>query len=356
MPATTLTPWYTLGALCCAIVWFLLLPPSTQERKCRTATAQDMGPLTVVPSPQEQSTGLLSEPTVKQAEGILQRHGVVVITNALSRKRTQALRAHARAKQEELALGPTLEHWKNTAYVISSENRNHTLFTVEEIQDVLSPLVKTLRGPLEAHLGPDPLLTELACISAGFGAKEQRWHPDSIMTSEVGRMVTAFIPLQDITPEMGPLEVCPGTHECTRDRPCGYASAGEEGEEHSPGIRLATGAGSAVIMRSSLLHRGSAHVLDIGPDRMVLTVSFASRPISKVPFGPTYAIRTDLWGRYSVHRGPWGTESMPQRMSDLRVLVSRKLQDEGILCQVLRTLFLCMGVAFALEPALAYMG
>jgi ectoine hydroxylase-related dioxygenase (phytanoyl-CoA dioxygenase family) len=79
---------------------------------------------------------------------------------------------------------------------------------------VLLPLLRCVRAPLAAFLTSDAELAELAALCSEPGAKDQPLHPDTQYAGAGAHcaLITAFVALQDVRPDMGPTEVVPGSH------------------------------------------------------------------------------------------------------------------------------------------------
>jgi hypothetical protein len=127
-----------------------------------------------------------------------------------------------------------------------------------------------------------------------------------------------FLPLQDTTGDMGATDLCPGTHFCASDdlwdvceanriglhniRPkyTGGSSSSssssrnqssvdddknreDEYEYKGDGEEGIWRAGDGALFNQQVWHRGTAHVDDDGPDRVMFIVSFLRRPVADDP-------------------------------------------------------------------------
>jgi hypothetical protein len=124
-----------------------------------------------------------------------------------------------------------------------------------------------------------------------------------------------FLPLQDTTGDLGATEFCPGTHFCASDdlwdvceanrigmhdiRPkyTGSSSSSssssssvdddknieDEYEYDGDGKEEIWRAGDGALFNQQVWHRGTAHVDDDGPDRVMFIVSFLRRPVVDDP-------------------------------------------------------------------------
>lgn len=150
----------------------------------------------------------------------------------------------------------------------------------------LRRLVACLRPTLEPALGPDARLVELSVLIALPGADAQPPHPDAAGSGDPdeARLITVFVPLADITPERGPLEVWPGSH-------AGPGKPASRDELAGRPARPMTGpAGMAILMDARTWHRGQANT---GPlPRPVFYASFLSA--GRPPEGPSWSLLGSL--------------------------------------------------------------
>ena len=109
-----------------------------------------------------------------------------------------------------------------------------------------------------------------------------------------------FIPLQNVTAEMGATWICPGTHICSESSFCDNTGFQASGDANNWPL------GSGIFMNQQLTHRGGGHRDPDGPQRVVLILTFAPRP--RV-FNPNKIVETrkiGLGGSYSQHISQWG--------------------------------------------------
>jgi hypothetical protein len=343
---------YSLLAMGCLalIVHCLLWPPKALEVSCARAATINTSALIFAATPEERAARSIGPDTTRRIVDSLDVHGVAVVEDALDARLAQTLRETIVAKHEQMAKAGAMERWLDTSTIIAPDIRNHTLYDVEEVREPLMDVVGMLRQPLEAALGPDALLVELASISVGFGAEAQYWHPDSLLTANSVRLITTFVALQDIEPGMGPLEVCTGTHVCNAQGRCNAPEGG---------LNVTLKAGSAALMQSTLLHRGQAHIARGSPNRINFYFSFAALPRGpeRFPVGPTYALKLGLWGHKKLSGLPWATDGAPgeaAQESTLMGLLYLKLQDTGPLADGVKTVLMCIAAAVAVEPIVQF--
>jgi hypothetical protein len=252
-------------------------------------------------------------------------HGFTVFPSVLSEETANNLRDFILSRNRKLTEDENI-------LVIAGEKRfSFGLGTEEQSeQRALMELASSdqLKPALEEVLGPNPALIELTAITASYGAKAQYWHADVIPTVSAlnfartfGSTYSVFIPLQNMTREIGATLVCPGTHYCSH-----YCSQGDiEGYCEAKGVQLereneSWQMGEALLMNMNSYHRGGAHVDPNGPDRVMMILTFVSQPMRRAESrqmsgGITFSLRWDMWGHtlhdlanadyYMTH--PWTT-------------------------------------------------
>ena len=108
-----------------------------------------------------------------------------------------------------------------------------------------------------------------------------------------------FIPLQNVTAEMGATGICPGTHMCSESKFCNTTGFQTSGKSNNWPL------GYGAFLNQQMTHRGSAHRDPNGPHRVVFILTFAPRPVTFKP----YSVETRLigsGGSYSLHWSQWG--------------------------------------------------
>ena len=110
-------------------------------------------------------------------------------------------------------------------------------------------------------LGVDMKLIKSGCVVAMPGCPRQPVHPDGKHLFDEGdhlppHCITVFVPLVDMSGELGPTEFYPGTHR--RDCPSQEYRACEKGDCEGVAFTSAK-AGDAVMFDYRVLHRGGAN-------------------------------------------------------------------------------------------------
>eukprot|EP01060_Flectonema_neradi_P011983 TRINITY_DN18903_c0_g1_i1.p1 TRINITY_DN18903_c0_g1~~TRINITY_DN18903_c0_g1_i1.p1 ORF type:complete len:1083 (+),score=215.15 TRINITY_DN18903_c0_g1_i1:121-3369(+) len=182
---------------------------------------------------------------------------------------------------------------------------------------------------LKNQLGTKARLVELSCLLSHPGAKGQPPHSDSTSRSldacSAAHLISVFVPLVNVTDDMGPLEVWPRTHSVVQLLPNslsllrsatvptgGFREYFSEAEEQNSqqqdsqqqqcplsnisinSIRATVSKGHAVCMDSRLYHRGSAN--NSNTTRPVFYFTFASEE-GELPEGSTYSLLDTMKGK-----------------------------------------------------------
>lgn len=131
----------------------------------------------------------------------------------------------------------------------------------------------------EAILGPDYRFVEIGFDVPFQGARDQPWHrdfPAPLQTIEEHRLTSLAFNLTavDVTPDMGPFEIAPGTHwDEGRDWEHGMFPAKELwGRFAELGIRKFPAMGDASARSGLAVHRGTAHASPIARPVLILGV------------------------------------------------------------------------------------
>ena len=229
---------------------------------------------------------------------LMRSQGVGVFTQAVAASTVDQLRAEldaALSQSLELAKSSAAEEASRFGAVLCRHCRFDLKLGLESsaVQDAVSELLHThptLRATLAALLGDDAELYELATMVSSPGAHRQPVHPDTpiepIERSPVDgdgsgaaealpAVCTAFLALQDISPEMGPTVLWAGTH----------TSAAHEAwyDEKVAFLRRSRARvgllnkGDVLLFDSRLLHCGGANSAQSGSRRALFYFSFKAR-------------------------------------------------------------------------------
>ena len=230
-------------------------------------------------------------------------HGVQIYPNILTASTANAVRTFI------LERNPKEEGF----FVIANKGRFSFGVDVHSDPSIVQALSEianhaSLVPALEQIIGPDPAIIEFTAITSVFGAEAQHFHQDVVPSGSAFKYArnflpsySLFIPLQDITSEMGPTEVCPGTHVC-QDSARNFCSTGSA-------LRLANGdqhwkKGFGALVNQQLFHRGTEHVMEGGPERVLFILTLTPRPrwdknqveARMIGHSGSYSIKWNQWG------------------------------------------------------------
>ena len=245
-------------------------------------------------------------------------HGVGIFPNVVSRETAEAVRNYVLEEEE------TSNKNKQSWFVLEQENRYTWGLDVTmdpSIQNIIQEIAShELLLPTIEHLvgTKDPAIIEFSIIGSKYGAKHQNYHPDVYSESSGTKYIrtfttphSLFIPLQDTTHKMGATQICPGSHLCTSSKATkeyceqyGFPISTSENRtiaddnDDDYGI---WNQGYAAVYNQQMFHRGAAHIDPNGPDRVILVMTFVSRPTTigdkrQISLGGTYSLPWYLWG------------------------------------------------------------
>jgi hypothetical protein len=228
-------------------------------------------------------------------------HGMSIFPNILNSNTSDTLRQYILERNAQLTR-------KDAIHVLSNTNRWSFGISVHDHPIIPTALEEiathtVFRPALEQIVGKNPAVIEFTAITSAFGAEDQIWHADVLSSGSAARYAKSFIPsysffipLQDITAEMGATTVCPGTYMCNSqetsfcDQHCFQASGNSVWKK-----------GYGFFMNQQSFHRGAAHVDPNGPHRVLFIVTFAQRPMKRaetrqIGQGGSYSMKWDMWG------------------------------------------------------------
>jgi ectoine hydroxylase-related dioxygenase (phytanoyl-CoA dioxygenase family) len=236
--------------------------------------------------------------TREEAKDLVHMHGAAVVRNVLTKETAQALHEYTRRANAQLSDDEQV-------YVHSREHRFNLMPDPAElsVREGLKEIGEhsKLRPLIDDLMGPSASLTGLSILTAEYGSEDQDIHPDT--TQSVVTHPDYFVPeyvvalaLQDITEDMGPTQLCPGTHMC-------YSVKGDKwGEDHlTCKVRASIKQGDAFIYLGDLHHRGTAHVDPEADSRslmfLVLTATLQSKDEKMyLPLGNVRSMNLNMWG------------------------------------------------------------
>ena len=145
------------------------------------------------------------------------------------------------------------------AYATRRDRIEFTLPIVEEVREALESMVASLGPVLEHVVTREGRLVDLSCMISDPDCEYQPLHSD---TSLERVKYTAFVALQDVSPEMGPTYLCPATHNYEHHSALDAMQKLEvphaEMLQRFGAVPALCHCGDAFIMNSQLLHCGGA--------------------------------------------------------------------------------------------------
>jgi ectoine hydroxylase-related dioxygenase (phytanoyl-CoA dioxygenase family) len=232
------------------------------------------------------ASGQLSNETRRRVQRALKECGYVYLDNMFSRATVAALREAYMALRES-------EEGKQMVYPCQGTGRvEHMLpfrapFNSSEIY-----ADRRLLTILQDYLKEQFKLELMTVITSPPGSKHQRWHqgwrylfhPDERLPPYA---VVVALPLDDVTHEMGPTEMCPGKKL--------RLYHGWRCNEHS--IRLGSTAGTVIIFDYKTLHRGPGNEAAV------------ERPMVSMVFSKMFFLNTEA----VINRGISLVQTLHQR-------------------------------------------
>ena len=252
----------------------------------------------------------------EEAIDMVNVHGTAVVPNVLTKETAQEFRDYVMKANQEL--DPSTQ-----IFVLAKEHRFNLMPDINEpvVQEMLEQVGQhpRLRPIIDGIMGEGASLVNLSVLTAEYGAKDQKIHPDTStsVTTYPDHFVpeyTLVIALQDTTEEMGATHLCPGTQFCRSIQ----LEQGEDEDDRRAlacKVRATVNQGDAFLYVSDLYHRGVAHTDPDAPDRAFLFLIFAGSrqgPDDKrhLPFGEVRALDWKLWGHTiddfaTIKEKPW---------------------------------------------------
>lgn len=146
------------------------------------------------------------------------------------------------------------------------------------------------------HVDRAAQAVELSSIVSETGARSQPAHCDTEAEQGDGRLLTAFVALDDVVASMGPTLVWPGTHLTSFHQE--LAARGPAALHARCGYRLDLRKGDVALLDSRLWHCGGPNTS--GRQRCLLVASFGPPAGSPLPSGSTYSLLPHLVGKHTL--------------------------------------------------------
>lgn len=234
-------------------------------------------------------------------------------------------------------------YFRRLAYATRRDRIEFTLPLEEEVREVLEQMVASLGQILEPFVTRHGRLVDLSCMISDPDCEYQPLHSD---TSLERVKFTCFVALQDVTVEMGPTYLCPGTqnyeHHSALDAMQKMQLPHDEMLERLGAVPVLCQTGDAYIMNSQLLHCGGAQASAVagGKRRRLLYVTWHLPGITP----GEHSLRDELVGRFRLgdfdNRGLWGPalpEDFDEKYSEL-FIAANKLDDAEAMLQFAKCL------------------
>lgn len=212
--------------------------------------------------------------------------------------RLQSFKGGSHVPSEEGSYVSDLGGEHSAAYVRDEHRRTHFTLTREEAEPALSTIGKALLAILGPIIGDDAQVVELAALSSYSGAVAQEVHADTITIPRIqglepdALLISVWIPLVDVTMEMGPLEVWPGIRvESIDNEDIWIRTALLTHTNWS--VPVLAQRGSLYMYDSRIQHRGGANKGGEETPRYMMYLSLQSRN-GRRPSGSTYSLHPSL--------------------------------------------------------------
>ena len=242
--------------------------------------AVDASKLTVFLQPGEQKQ--LSSASVSVAASILQRHGVVLLKNVLQAEvvdeaASVVTRSFGRCQSALKERGLRLKDPFAFAEIAHRSKLRFDMQLADATPALPAALVHTppWKPLLCKTLGDDCIDLFQGAVIAEPGAADQQQHMDGghlfqsthayDQAQNPCHCLNVFVPLIDVTEELGPTEFWPGSHVLSE---AGAAFAGA-----APSVSLAGQRGDAIVFDYRVVHRGRANGGEVSRPVLYLTSS-----------------------------------------------------------------------------------
>jgi len=271
----------------------------------RTYYRRECGPSDIVPTLPDD---LILDPSTspRDAAEKVMRYGGAIFPNILS--------AESMGPMRDFVLKQNRNLNDDIEIPLISQNQRWSFAIGGDMDPSVPPILHEiatnvfLQSSLDLLFGKDPAVVEFTAITSAYGAGSQNWHADSWFSSSYMHFARSFvpyyslfIPLQDTTSKMGATSLCPGTHFCGKESNLGDLCE-ELGYQVSDTTDGTWKAGDGFLMHLNVYHRGPAHTDPTSPERVMLIMSIAPRPIGtgletrQLGLGTSYSQRWDMWG------------------------------------------------------------
>uniref|UniRef100_A0A7S2TLU8 Phytanoyl-CoA dioxygenase n=1 Tax=Lotharella oceanica TaxID=641309 RepID=A0A7S2TLU8_9EUKA len=232
----------------------------------------------------------------------LEQDGFVVLRGVLSPDAVKA--AQARLASE---LDAAIRKGDEKSFArINNRKRRHDLrlSMAPGNRRLLEAILHSSKATAQTYvgvLGRGATLVEFGVITSHPGAEAQDIHSDVEFDGDARCVFTTFVALQDISEDMGPTNIWPGTHQaffCEFYKPRMLGPRDPYYWKNKPKL-MTVNAGDAVLMDTRVMHCGGAN--SSKRERMLFHFSFETSGVDKnAPSGFTYNLVPELKGKYQL--------------------------------------------------------
>ena len=163
-----------------------------------------------------------------------EQSGYLILEGVLQGEQLAALQQESEALAASLPPAEEYHIW-----------HERVLFRRKAFRDVLD--AREIIEALAGVLGDDVQLLSMDLLLIGPGHDRRRWHRDVSFVCNKALSVNAGIYLYDMTPQMGPLRIVPGSHRREGGPPAGVDS-------HAGQIEVPVSAGDVVVFDAGIWH------------------------------------------------------------------------------------------------------
>eukprot|EP00040_Diaphanoeca_grandis_P015018 m.76395 g.76395 ORF g.76395 m.76395 type:complete len:355 (+) comp24891_c1_seq6:199-1263(+) len=269
---------------------------TTENHEEQTSRPQIVSDVSINPVqlPEEQTT--LDDELLKSPLEMLEEDGYVVLPGALPIDQVEELKAELKRELYEKIDSETTPAGDPASCFAKINSRHHRHDMRLRLEGNVSKAVKTVINGCYAAIylklfPPAAQLVELGVITSQGGAQRQTIHSDIDFDADSRRIYTSFMALQDITPEMGPTMIWPGTNSqyfCEFYKPRMNGPVDQYYSRNTPATMVVK-AGDVVLMDTRVMHCGGEN--QSRSDRMLMHFSFES---TEEPNPPRFASDVDV--------------------------------------------------------------
>ena len=205
----------------------------------------------------------------------LKKNGIIIIPNAIPNYLCDSVLRDSKLelKNKNKEIGEINEPINRVDVMLPINNNN---------KSIIKHIYKQLK-PMWDQYTPNPVLVECSTFISFPKSKSQPWHRDTDNYKNDSKLISIGVALDDISPDMGPLEVFRGTNNNDLDI---VDVVKQVGYNYN---RMNCTKGSIIMWDSTVFHRGGANKSN--KQRPVFYFSFMGNNGNK-PKGATYSLKS----------------------------------------------------------------